>query len=97
MLKIVVLTFGHIIDVQGFVIDYMYIRNMLERNVRSFEILFEKTLKCANDKGFRPVIHDLKGIYLPMILILIFNIIYKIVQVPINDHSCIHVKCSVGS
>ena len=51
MLKIVVLTFGHIIDVQGFVIDYMYIRNMLERNVISFEILFEKTLKFANDKG----------------------------------------------
>ena len=52
MLKIVVLTFGHIIDVQGFVIDYMYIRNMLERNVSSFEILFEKTLKCGNDNDF---------------------------------------------
>ena len=77
MLKIVVLTFGHIIDVQGFVIDYMYIRNMLEGNVISFEILFEKKSKCGNNKGFYHVNHESKGIYLPMIFILIFNIIYK--------------------
>ena len=79
MLKIVVLTFGHIIDVQGFVIDYMYIGNMLEGNVSSFEILFEKKSKCRNNKGLYHVNRESKGMYLPMIFILIFNITYKIV------------------